>query len=212
MTDAVPPPSRGARTTGHRHGSHGWEGLGREEALARLESPDRRRWQDPERLWKEVGLLPGETVVDVGAGTGYFALPAARLVGPKGRVYAVDVARDLHALVGERGASEKLEWLVPVLSESGRIPLESSIADVVLFANVLHDVPEETIAEAVRLLRPKGRLVNLDWRKTETPFGPPSEIRLSPEEARERLSFHGLRPLRPIEAGPYHYAELFARA
>jgi SAM-dependent methyltransferase len=212
MPESANPSPHGSHATGHAHGSHGWEGLGREEALARLESPDRRKWQDPERLWKEVELVPGETVVDVGAGTGYFALPAARLVGPKGRVYAVDVARDLHALVGERGASEKLAWLVPVLSQAGRIPLESSIADVVLFANVLHDVPEETVAEAVRLLRPKGRLVNLDWSKTETPFGPPSEIRLSPEEARERLSSHGLRPLRRIGAGPYHYAELFARA
>ncbi len=176
-----------------------------------LESPERRKTEDPDALWDRAGLRPGETVVEVGAGSGYFAVPAALRVGRDGRVNAVDVSLDLVQYVRERAASEALPQLVGVQSTETSIPLESGIADVVLLANVLHDIPDSTLAEAVRLLKQSGRFVNVDWRKAETPFGPPYEIRLTPEQAASRIQRQGLRRRAVWEFGPWHYGLTFAR-
>lgn len=184
---------------------------GREEAIAALESPTRRESQDPEALWDHLHLAPGSTVADVGAGTGFFALPAARRVGAEGKVYAIDLSTELVGLIGERARAQDLPQLVEVQSTLERIPLPSAIADVVLLANVLHDIPNSTLAEAVRLLKPEGRFVNLDWKKEETPGGPPVGVRLSPEDASERLADAGLEVVESWEFGPFHYALLLRR-
>ncbi|MEM0129406.1 MAG: methyltransferase domain-containing protein [Thermoplasmata archaeon] len=201
----------GGGSHGHPGGMHG-RAWSREEAVAVLESPDRRATQNPVALWDAVGLRPGETVVDVGAGTGFFALPAAERVGPEGRVYAVDLSAELVALIEERARRRGLPAVRVVQSTPDRIPLPDRIADVVLLANVLHDIPRSTLTEAVRLLRADGRMVNVDWKKAETPGGPPVEVRLSPAEAVERLRAAGLVVKRQWEIGPYHYALLLHRA
>ncbi len=193
----------------HHLARRGW---GRAEAVARLESPERRATQDPDRVWDRAELKPGETVVEVGAGTGYFALPAARRVGPSGRVYAVDVSGELIDLLHERRSHEKLPQLVPVRSTPESIPLDSGVADVLLLANVLHDIPPSTLSEAVRLLRPAGRAVNVDWKKEDTPGGPPMEIRMTPGRASALLRTHGLAEVDRWPFGPWHYGLTLRRA
>ncbi len=203
----------GRPSHGHAHGGHHGSLVGRawsrEEAIAALESPERRRSQDPERLWDRLALAKGATVVEVGAGTGFFALPAARRVGENGRVYATDLSEELVSLLRERAGTERLPQLVAVHNTLERIPLDSASADLVLLANVLHDVPEATVSEAVRLLKPDGRLVNIDWKPEDTPGGPPTQVRLTPEEATRRLEAHGLRAVERFEFGPWHYGILF---
>lgn len=183
----------------------------RTDAEEVLDAPDRRRTQDPERLWKEVGLKEGEVVVDVGAGSGFFSFPAASAVGPLGHVFAVDVSRELVELVRERSEGRDLRNVEAVLSTSKRIPIEDAVADVVLLANVLHGLPPSTLDEAIRLLRPGGRLVNVDWRKKPTAEGPPVAHRLSEAEATRALSERGLRPRRSFGLGPTHYVLVFER-
>ena len=196
-----------AHATGptHDHGSHAGRAWTREEALCALESPERRLSQDPEALWTRLGLARGETVVDVGAGTGFFALVAARRVGPEGRVYAADLSEEMVELLRERRDGASLPQLEPVRNTLTSIPRASNLADVVLLANVLHDIPDSTLAEAVRLLKPNGRFVNIDWKAQETPGGPPPRIRLSPEQAEERLAKQGLSTVERWEFGPWHY-------
>jgi len=183
----------------------------RDDAVATLDAPERRASQDPFRLWSRVGLKPGDTVVDVGAGTGFFSFPAASLVGPTGRVYAVDVSEELVELLQERANRGKAENLTPVLSTPAHIPIEDAAADVTLLANVLHGIPPSTVDEAVRLLRPGGRLVNVDWKKVATPEGPPVRHRLSMEEASSALSSHGVSLIDSFDLGPYHYVLVFVR-
>jgi ubiquinone/menaquinone biosynthesis C-methylase UbiE len=181
-------------------------GWSREQAIAFLDAPERAESQDPKALWRRLRLRAGMTVADVGAGTGYFAFPAAEVVGPTGRVYAVDISRELVGLLRERAAERRLGHVVVVRSTPDRIPLPDRCADVVLLANLLHGVSARTVAEAVRILRPGGRLVDVDWKKGRTPWGPPVEHRLSTAEAGRVLRAHGLRTAPPWAFGPYHYA------
>lgn len=181
----------------------------REQALAVLERPDRGGSEDPGVLWRRVGLRPGMTVVDVGAGTGYYALPASDVVGARGRVYAVDVSAPLVALLRERSSGRP--QLRAVRSRPDRIPLSAGIADRVLLANLLHGVAPSTVAEAVRSLGPGGRLVDVDWRKATTSFGPPIEHRLSRVQARHVLELYGLKIVDEAPFGPSHYLLVAAR-
>lgn len=207
------PRRSGTKDHAHSHRGHlagrAWT---RTEALETLEAADRHKSQDPELLWTRVGLRPGQTVVDVGAGTGFFAVPAGRRVGPDGQVFAVDLSGELVDLLRERRDREGLPQLKPVQSTLSSIPLDSSVADVVLLANVLHDIPPSTVSEAVRLLKPEGLLVNLDWKKTDTPGGPPPGIRLTPDEAARRLEKEGLETVERWEFGPWHYGIVLRRS
>ncbi len=181
----------------------------REEAIAFLDDPERRRSQDPQKFWRSAGLRTGQCVVDIGAGSGFYAFPAGKIVGRSGCVFAVDVSPELVTLLFERRAELDQLNVTPVHSTARRIPLPNRVADMVLLANVLHGIPPATLREAVRLLAPRGSLVNVDWKKESTPGGPPVEHRLSPAEAEAVLGHYGLREVRRFAAGPYHYAARF---
>ena len=197
----------------HDSKGHHWDrAWSRDEALATLEAPDRARYLDPIAFWNRVGVAEGATVVDVGSGTGFFARPAARMVGPRGHVYAVDISRELSVHLSQRSQAEGLRQLEAVTSTARAIPLSSAIADVVLLATVLHDISPSTITEAVRLLRPTGVLVDVDWNASVRTIGPPLEIRLSTEAAADLLARHGLRVVDSWIPGPYHYALKLVRA
>jgi len=183
----------------------------RADATAVLESPERQRAQNPKRFWERVGLRRGNVVVDVGAGSGFFAFPAADRVGGTGRVFAVDVSEELVGLLRERSEARKLRNLEPLLSSPSHIPLEDAVGDVVLLANVLHGIPPSTVDEAVRVLRPGGRLIDVDWKKEAGSDGPPVQHRLSAAEARRALVAHGLRLRASFDLGPHHYVLVLER-
>ncbi len=183
----------------------------RAEAVAWLDDPTRRGREDPETLWDRTGLAPGMTVVDVGAGTGYYDWSASDRVGATGCVYAVDVSPELVALVRERARAQGRRNVRAVRSRPDRIPLPGRVADRVLLANLLHGVAPTTVREAVRLLRPGGRLLDVDWAKRPTPNGPPVEHRLSATEARRALEAYGLRALTTAPHGPEHYVVILEK-
>ncbi|MGI0071655.1 MAG: class I SAM-dependent methyltransferase [Thermoplasmata archaeon] len=181
-------------------------------ARALLDDPARRAGEDPLALWRRVGLARGMRVADVGAGSGFYTFPAGRLVGPTGRVYAIDVARELVALLRRRARARGRTNVRPVLARPGRIPLPDGSADRVLLANVLHGIPPATVREAARLLAAGGQLVVVDWQKRATPRGPPVGHRLSRAAARRALAAHGFTTVRQWAPGPSHYALLCERS
>jgi len=183
----------------------------RREALDILERPGRADSEDAEALWDRAGIEAGDRIAEVGAGSGYFAVPAARRVGPTGRVFAIDLSEELVRLVSERATAEGLPWLEAVRSSVDRIPLPDGAVDLLLLANVLHDLPDATVGEAVRLVRPGGRVVNVDWDPRATAIGPPLAIRLTPAQATDRLAGFGLVAGAPWRFGPEHYGITLAR-
>ena len=183
----------------------------RAQARAMLDDPVRFESEDPRKLWRRAGLVAGMRVAEVGAGSGFYAFPASDLVGPSGRVYAVDVSPELVAMIRERARVEHRGNLEVTLSQPERIPLPDALADRVLLANVLHGIPPGTVSEAVRLLRAGGRLVDLDWKKEPSARGPPVAHRLAAAAARRTLEGYGLRTVEEWEPGPYHYAVMLEK-
>ena len=162
------------------HGQHVHQRRLRPEDAHKLERPERARWLPPDELLDRVGIRAGMVVADVGAGTGYFALPIARRVGEGGRVVAIDASPEMLELLRAKldGTSLPVEL---VHGEAERTGVADACADVVLLVNVWHEVDDRVAAagEARRMLRSGGRLVVVDWRDDVSgPPGPPADHRL----------------------------------
>lgn len=160
----------------------------------------RREHLDPDRFWADLGLAAGQTVVDVGAGIGYFALPAARRVGPLGRVHAVDVSPYMVSHVAREAANAGLGQLVAAVSGEHTLPVGTGVADLVLVAFVIHEVVDgaRLLAEAGRVLRPGGRLVLLDWTTdADEPGNLPRRLRYAPATVQYLVRKAGLEPGQP---------------
>ena len=92
----------------------------------------------PAKLLRDSGLAEGMTAVDYGCGPGFFALPAAEIVGPTGLVYAADVEPRMVALVEDRARDHGYGNLKAVQNEAETVPLPDAVADFALCALVMH--------------------------------------------------------------------------
>jgi SAM-dependent methyltransferase len=177
-----------------------------EAYLARLDAPDRNRWQKTDRVVAALRLEKGGKAADIGCGPGHFAIRMAKAVGEDGRVYAVDVEPRMLDVLAERAAAAKAYGLVGLLSPKGdALPPEP--VDAVLIVNVLHHVERRAAylrALATRLA-PGGRIAIVDFHDRETPVGPPVDHRLSRADAVAAVEEAGLRVVREEKFLPYQY-------
>jgi ubiquinone/menaquinone biosynthesis C-methylase UbiE len=168
---------------------------------------ERRKWQNPEAILVEVGVKTGPKFVDLDCGDGFFALSAARLVGNEGRVYGLDV--DEHAIdrLKEKASKEGLRNLTLKVGMAEEKVFCDSCADIVFFGIVLHDFSDsvKVLANAKRMLKPTGRLIDLDWKKEPMHLGPPLQIRFSEEKASNLIMTAGFKIDGIKKEGLYHY-------
>ncbi|MDD1656338.1 MAG: methyltransferase domain-containing protein [Methanomicrobiales archaeon] len=171
------------------------------------DDPERRRWQDPERVLAAIGVAPGMTFLDVGCGEGYFALPAARRVGASGLVCGIDINGEAVTRLRHHAAEAGMDWVSARAGAAEETVLCSGCGDVVFFGISLHDFsdPGKVLRNARRMVRHGGILADLDWHAREMPFGPPPEKRFPPEHAMALIREAGFHPLSLQDCGPYHY-------
>src|SRR3989338_10984793 len=117
---------------------------------------------NPEQAVKEFGLKPGMVAADFGCGAGYFSLALAKEVGSQGRVYAIDIQKEVLEVVRNRAKSRHCSNISTVLADleiAGSSKLKNELADFVLIANILFQAEDKTavVREARRILKPKGR-------------------------------------------------------
>lgn len=201
-----------AAVGGHGHGVPGGFGAHGNPRdfrlmLGRLEDPARARWQRPSRLVSALGLRPGQTVAEIGAGSGYLVRRLARVVGPRGRVYAVDVEPRMLPVLLERLRRARIANVTPVLGRDDDPLLPDRSCDLVLVVNTYHHFPggPRYLRRLARLLRAGGRLVNVDFHRRETPVGPPLERRIARETFLRDAGMAGLRLVREFTFLPYQY-------
>lgn len=175
----------------------------------KLEDPERLTWMAPQEILGALDITHGMTVADIGAGTGYFAIPLAHAVGTQGKVLAVDVSGQMLQYLREKlsqtGAPENIELLEAEATSSG---LPTASCDLVFYANIWHEIEDhlQALREASRILRPKGRIAILDWSPEATrPPGPPIEHRLARSAVEKMVSDSAWPVLKSREIGAYSY-------
>jgi ubiquinone/menaquinone biosynthesis C-methylase UbiE len=168
---------------------------------------ERRKWQNPEAILTSIGLKSGFTFVDVGCGDGFFAVPAAKLVGKMGRVFGVDINPESIRRLEKKAESENLKNLELRLGRAEETVFCEGCADVVFFGIVLHDFddPSKVLVNARKMLKRNGLLVSLDWKKEPMDVGPPLRIRFSEETAVRLIEAAGFKIETVKEWKPYNY-------
>jgi predicted methyltransferase len=170
--------------------------------------------EQPDRVVAELQIPRGATVVDLGAGVGYFTWRLARQVGPQGRVIAVDIQEGMLDLLSRNLEQRDVHNVEMVLgtAEDPRLPIGQ--VDVVLIVDVYHELahPEKTMEHVRRSLKPGGRVVVIEYRK-EDPTIPINPLhKMSVEEVRAELEPMGFRLAEYMDFLPTQHILVFKDA
>lgn len=178
-----------------------------ESYIAQLEEQGRAGWQKPDQVVSALGLKPGQTACDVGAGPGYFSLRLARAVGKAGRVFAVDVEPVILDALRDRVGQTGLTNVTPVLALPHDPLIPPGSCDLILIVNTYHHFPDGPayLRRLIAALKPGGRIANIDFQKRRTAIGPPPEQRLAREDFLKEAAAGGLRLLAEKHFLPYQY-------
>ena len=161
-----------------------------ERYARQFDDPARDAWQMPARVIASLDIRPGQSIADIGAGTGYFSIPLAALPA-RPTVYAVDIEPSMVEYVTKRAAEVGLTNLVGVMAGADSPHLPAPV-DVVLIVDTYHHIGSRVAYfEALRAsIRPDGRLAIIDFRK-DAPGGPPPEFRFTADQITSELGQAG---------------------
>jgi ubiquinone/menaquinone biosynthesis C-methylase UbiE len=179
--------------------------------IAMLEDPARDAYQKPHEVITALGLTPGETLADIGSGSGYFTLRFAAHVGPAGRVFAVDVDPEMVRHLNRRLRDAGLRNVQTVLADPDDPLLADSSIDRFIVVNVWHHIekPVEYLAHLKRMLKPGGQVVMIDFQKTELPVGPPLAMKIAREDLVRQMQAAGFVLAKEHTFLPYQYFLVF---
>ncbi len=171
-----------------------------------LEDPSRDEWQKPHEVVMALGLKPTDAVADIGAGTGYFA---RRFAMHAGKVYAVDIDKDLLA-IAQKNAPQNFTTVLAA-PDDPRLP-ENSV-DLIFFCDVLHHIENRAAyyPKLAKALKPGGRIAVIEFYKKDLPIGPPASMKLSEAEVTSELGAAGFVLTRRLDFLPYQYYLFFEK-
>lgn len=176
-----------------------------------------RTFISPAEALRLVGIRAGWKVVDFGCGVGYTLLPAARFVGPTGRVVGIDILLSAVDEARKRLAAAGFHDTVDVLRADLTRPAGSGLpndwADLVFLGGILYQSdPRAVLQEAARIVKPgDGRVAVIEWDVIATPLGPPPEQRVERDVVLAAAKGAGLTLLSLLSPSPSQYGALFAK-
>jgi ubiquinone/menaquinone biosynthesis C-methylase UbiE len=170
-------------------------------------------FSDPAANLAKFGLTDGQKVVDLGAGSGFYSIEAAKKVGSSGRVYAVDVQKNLLERLRSNASTQGVRNIEVVWGNAEKIggtKLREAIADRVIASNVLFQIekPDDFCLEIKRILKLGGKVMVIDWSEVSA---------LSPKQlvpamkAQMLFEKNGFKLEDSFGAGDHHYGLVFTR-
>lgn len=135
--------------------------------IGTFEGESREIFARRDAILKACKLKPGMAVADVGAGTGLFTRLMAREVGPKGKVYAVDIAQKFLDHIKKTASEFKLDNVETVLCDQYSSKLPPASVDLVFICDTYHhfEFPQRTLASIHKALKPGGQIVLVDFHR-----------------------------------------------
>ncbi len=172
----------------------------------------RQREEDCRMMLDALGVKPGQTVCDMGAGNGFYTLELARMVGPEGLVYAVDIQPEMLRMLSRRAAQEGLGNIRLVLGSpiDPRLPVRE--IDLVLCVDVYHEFshPEAMLTRIRDSLSEDGKLVLVEFRG-EDPAVPIKPLhKMTKAQVRAELEPAGFRVASEFDRLPWQHLLFFS--
>ncbi|MBU0650708.1 class I SAM-dependent methyltransferase [bacterium] len=163
---------------------------------------------DKKLILDNLNIKQGQIVLDAGCGNGYMAKEFAKIVTNIGKVYALDP--DELSIDQLKSETKDLN-IVPMAGDITRkTQIDDASLDLIYLSTVAHGFSkiqmQGFVQEIKRLLKPNSILAVLEINKEETPFGPPMNLRFSPDELIKAIP---LTPIETILIGKHFYMQLF---
>jgi 2-polyprenyl-3-methyl-5-hydroxy-6-metoxy-1,4-benzoquinol methylase len=178
-----------------------------------LTRPERSEEENPDLAVSLLGLEPGMTVADIGAGVGYFSVKMARKVGPDGIVYATDIQPKMLEYLEAYARQNQVENIRAVLSEPDDPKLPAGTIDLVLLVDVYHEFshPSEMLQGIRRALKPDGRVVLLEYRKEDPDLPIKEDHKMSVKMVKKELEPEGFQFDELITSLPRQHILIFKK-
>lgn len=178
-----------------------------------LDRPERIEEEAPDKALDVLGIRPGSTVADVGAGSGYFTVKLSARVGPTGRVYANDLQPGMLEILGGRLLDMRIANVTLVRGDIDDPKLPASTLDLALLVDVYHEfsAPQAMLRRLREALKSDGRLVLLEYRKEDPAIPIRPEHKMSVAEAKLEVEAEGFRLAKVDESLPRQHILIFEK-
>ena len=173
-----------------------------------FEDPARTEWQKPDEVVKKLELKPGDTVADIGAGTGYFTRLFASAVGHEGKAIGLDIESSMVEYMKEDARKQGLKNYEARVVKPDDVELPPKSVDVIFICNTYHHIEDRVnyLKRLSRALKPNGRIVIVDFYKKPMPVGPQSVAhKISEEDVKKEFKKAGYRLTKSLDFLPYQY-------
>lgn len=174
----------------HEHANHHMNKTSFEDLVKNFESADRNEWQKPDEVIHFLGDLKNKTIIDIGAGTGYFEF---KMNEPSAKIIATDVDERFINYLNDRIASEKKTNISSRRAEYEKPPVAKQEADIVFMVDVYHHIEnrKEYFSMVKKGLKPNGEMVIVDFKKGDFEHGPPNEIKIEQQIVIDEMKLAG---------------------
>ncbi|OAI48148.1 methyltransferase type 11 [Planctomycetaceae bacterium SCGC AG-212-F19] len=182
-------------------------------AAAWLDRPEREKEEHTSKMVDALKLQPGDVVADVGAGSGTITFPMSDKVGAKGKIYAVDIQKELLDLIRARAKAKKITNIEVVQGTEKDPKLLANSIDLILLVDVYHEFayPFEMTEGMVKALKPGGRLVFVEFR-LEDPKVPIKLVhKMSQVQVKKEMEPHPLKWAETIDILPWQHIIIFKK-
>lgn len=187
----------------------GWQGAGW------LERPEREREEAVSKLMPSLEIKEGDVVADLGAGSGHHTVRLAKLVGAKGKVYAVDIQKEMIFMLGNRLKKEKIANVTLIHNTEKDPKLPAEAIDMILMVDVYHELsyPYEVMTELVKSLKPGGRLVFVEFRLEDKKVPILDVHRMSIAQVKKEMTPHAeMKHQKTLDHLPWQHVIIFEKA
>jgi ubiquinone/menaquinone biosynthesis C-methylase UbiE len=179
-----------------------------------LDRTEREKEEDPAKLMEALKLKQGDVVADVGAGSGYYSFRLAAAVGPKGKVYATDIQKEMLEIIKKRMEKEKVANIETVLGTESDAKLPENKVDLILLVDVYHEFshPYEMTDTMLKSLKPGGRSVFVEYRM-EDPDVPIKLVhKMSQKQVIKEMGNHpALKYSKTVDVLPWQHIIIFEK-
>ncbi len=179
-----------------------------------LERPEREREEAPSIAVRALELKSGQVVADIGAGSGYYTVRMADVVGPTGKVYATDIQPGMLEILRRRVSAAGLKNVETVLGAPDDPKLPADSLDLAIMVDVYHELssPQEFIRRLRPALKRTGRLVLLEFRKEDPRVPIRPEHKMSVAEVKAELEPEGFTLSTVLNDLPWQHILVLTRS
>jgi ubiquinone/menaquinone biosynthesis C-methylase UbiE len=178
-----------------------------------LERREREEEENPDLAMRLIRVQRGQTVADLGAGSGYYTRRLAKAVGETGKVYAVDIQQGMLDLLQAGLAREKVTNVVSVLGTPDDPRLPADTMDMILLVDVYHEFgqPQVMLQRMKSALKSGGRLILLEFRGEDANVPIRPEHKMTKAQVKQELEHEGFRQQRVYDDLPWQHLFIFTK-